>query len=65
MEIALSLGLPNPHLDIRMDMKTPGLTNLVEHATLTYDYPQERAIDGYEKLLYDAIEGDQSSLYPC
>ena len=41
-------------------MKTPGLTNLVEHATLTYDYPQERAIDGYEKLLYDAIEGDQS-----
>ena len=51
---------PNPHLDIRMDMKTPGLTNLVEHATLTYDYPQERAIDGYEKLLYDAIEGDQS-----
>ena len=51
---------PNPHLDIRMDMKTPGLTDLVEHATLTYDYPQERAIDGYEKLLYDAIEGDQS-----
>ena len=47
-----------------MDMKTPGLTNLVEHATLTYDYPQERAIDGYEKLLYDAIEGDQP-LYPC
>ena len=51
---------PNPHLDIRMDMKAPGLNNDVEMATLSYDYPQERAIDGYEKLLYDAIEGDQS-----
>ena len=51
---------PNPHLDIRMDMKTPGLTDGVELATLTYDYPQDRAIDGYEKLLYDAINGDQS-----
>ena len=40
---------PNPHLDIRMDMKTPGLTDGVELATLTYDYPQDRAIDGYEK----------------
>ena len=29
-------------------------------ATLTFDYPQERAIDGYEKLLYDAINSDQS-----
>ena len=51
---------PNPHLDIRMDMKAPGLNDDVEMATLSYDYPQERAIDGYEKLLYDAIEGDQS-----
>ena len=51
---------PNPHLDIRMDIKSPGLNDELELATLTYDYPQERAIDGYEKLLYDAIEGDQS-----
>ena len=32
----------------------------MELATLTHAYPQERAIDGYEKLLYDAISGNQS-----
>ena len=51
---------PNPHLDIRMDIKSPGLGDELEQATLTHDYPQDRAIDGYEKLLYDAINGDQS-----
>ena len=51
---------PNPHLDIRMDIKSPGLGDNLELATLTHAYPQDRAIDGYEKLLYDAIQGDQS-----
>ena len=51
---------PNPHLDIRMDIKSPGLNNDLEEATLTHAYPQDRAIDGYEKLLYDALNGDQS-----
>ena len=51
---------PNPHLDIRMDIKSPGLSDELELATLTHDYPQERAVDGYEKLLYDAINCDQS-----
>ena len=51
---------PNPHLDIRMDIKSPGLNDDLERATLTHAYPQERAIDGYEKLLFDAINGDQS-----
>ena len=51
---------PNPHLDIRMDIKSPGLSDTLELATLTHNYPQDRAIDGYEKLLYDAIQGDQS-----
>ena len=51
---------PNPHLDIRMDIKSPGLNDDLELATLTHAYPQDRAIDGYEKLLYDAIQGDQS-----
>ena len=51
---------PNPHLDIRLDIKSPGLGDSLEPATLTHDYPQDRAIDGYEKLLYDAINGDQS-----
>ena len=51
---------PNPHLDIRMDIKSPGLGDNLELATLTHAYPEERAVDGYEKLLYDAIKGDQS-----
>ena len=51
---------PNPHLDIRMDIKSPGLNDDLELATLTHAYPQDRAIDGYEKLLFDAINGDQS-----
>ena len=52
---------PNPHLDIRMEIKSPGLNDDLELATLSHDYPQERAIDGYEKLLKDAINGNQSS----
>jgi len=51
---------PNPHFDIRIDVKSPGLTEDVELATLTHRYPEERAVDGYEKLLYDAISGNQS-----
>ena len=51
---------PNPHLDIRMDIKSPGLADDLELATLTHAYPEHRAVDGYEKLLYDAINGDQS-----
>jgi len=51
---------PNPHLDIRMDIKSPGLDDNLELATLTHDYPQDRAVDGYEKLLFDAINCDQS-----
>ena len=51
---------PSPHLDIRMDIKAPGLNDDLERATLTHPYPQDRAIDGYEKLLYDALHGDQS-----
>lgn len=51
---------PNPHLDIRMDIKSPGLDDTLELATLTHAYPEDRAVDGYEKLLYDAINRDQS-----
>ena len=51
---------PHPHLDIRMDIKSPGLVDNLERATLTHAYPEDRAIDGYEKLLHDAINGDQS-----
>ena len=44
-----------------MEIKSPGLNDDLELATLSHDYPQERAIDGYEKLLRDAINGNQSS----
>jgi glucose-6-phosphate 1-dehydrogenase len=51
---------PHAHLDIMMDIKTPGMGDGVEPATLTHRYPDWLGVDGYEKLLYDAIEGDQS-----
>ena len=51
---------PDPHLDIRVDIKSPGFNEELELATLTHKYPEDRAVDGYEKLIYDAINGDQS-----
>ena len=51
---------PHAHLDIQIDVKSPGLGDSVELATLTHRYPDWLGVDGYEKLLYDAIEGDQS-----
>ena len=51
---------PDPHLDMQIDIKSPGLNDNVEPAILQYHYPVEKAVDGYEKLLYDAINGDQS-----
>ena len=50
---------PDPHLDIKIDMKVPGLDDTVEAATLTYDYSND-AMDGYVRLLYDALHHDQS-----
>jgi glucose-6-phosphate 1-dehydrogenase len=51
---------PHAHLDIMMDIKTPGMGDGVEPATLTHRYPDWLGVDGYEKLLYDSINGDQS-----
>ena len=51
---------PYAHLDIRIDVKSPGLGDNVEEATLTHRYPDWLGVDGYEKLLYDAINNDQS-----
>jgi glucose-6-phosphate 1-dehydrogenase len=51
---------PDPHLDMRIDIKAPGLNDRVEPAILQYHYPLEKSVDGYEKLLYDAIYKDQS-----
>ena len=47
------------HLDIRIDVKSPGLNDNVEPATLTHRYPDWLGVDGYEKLFFD-INGDQS-----
>jgi len=51
---------PHAHLDIQIDVKSPGLGDSVELATLTHRYPDWLGVDGYEKLLYDAIGADQS-----
>jgi len=51
---------PDPHLDMRIDIKSPGLNDNVESALLQYHYPVEKVIDGYVKLFYDAITEDQS-----
>ena len=51
---------PDPHLDMRIDIKSPGLNDKVEPAILQYYYPTDKAVDGYEKLFYDAIHEDQS-----
>ena len=51
---------PHAHLDVRIDVKSPGLNDDVEEATLTHRYPDWLGVDGYEKLLFDAINGDQS-----
>ena len=51
---------PHAHLDIQIDVKSPGLSDSVELATLTHRYPDWLGVDGYEKLLHDAISVDQS-----
>jgi glucose-6-phosphate 1-dehydrogenase len=51
---------PHAHLDVQIDVKSPGLGDSVELATLTHRYPDWLGVDGYEKLLHDSIEGDQS-----
>tara|TARA_R110002020_G_scaffold3330_6_gene15042 strand:+ start:2455 stop:3795 length:1341 start_codon:yes stop_codon:yes gene_type:complete len=51
---------PHAHLDIQIDVKSPGLGEDVEKATLTHRYPDWLGVDGYEKLLYDALNADQS-----
>tara|TARA_A100001201_G_scaffold123059_1_gene106937 strand:- start:4732 stop:6102 length:1371 start_codon:yes stop_codon:yes gene_type:complete len=51
---------PHAHLDIQIDVKSPGLGEEVEKATLTHRYPDWLGVDGYEKLFFDAINNDQS-----
>ena len=45
---------------MRIDIKAPGLDDKVESGLLQFHYPTEKAVDGYERLLYDAISKDQS-----
>ena len=50
---------PRPHLDIRIDIKAPGIDEKVQNATLSFNYP-DGALDGYVRLLYDVLSEDQS-----
>ena len=52
---------PHPHFDIRIDMKAPGFKNDVETGNLDPIATQIGCVDGYEKLLYDACDDDQSN----
>lgn len=52
---------PDPSLNISIDIKSPGLYNKVETALLSHKYPTENSSEGYVKLLYDAINNDQSN----
>jgi glucose-6-phosphate 1-dehydrogenase len=51
---------PHAHLDIQIGVKSPGLSDGVELATLTHRYPDWLGVDGYEKLLFDSVNDDQS-----
>ena len=46
---------PHAHLDIQIDVKSPGMSEEVELAPLTHRYPDWLGVDGYEKLLYDTL----------
>ena len=50
---------PQPHLDIRIDLKEPGLEERVQTGTLKVDYPTG-SLDGYSRLIYDALHNDQA-----
>jgi len=50
---------PDAHLDLRIDIKSPGLEEKVEPAVLSHAYP-DGALDGYVRLLYEALNQDQS-----
>ena len=39
---------PHAHLDIQIDVKSPGMSEEVELATLTHRYPDWLGVDGYE-----------------
>ena len=50
---------PQAHLDIQLEIKAPGLDEKVQSAALTFNYP-DGALDGYVRLLHDAMRADQS-----
>ena len=50
---------PDPHLDIQIEIKAPGLEQKTQSAALTFAYP-DGALDGYVRLIHDALKGDQS-----
>ena len=52
---------PHAHLDIQIDVKSPGMSEEVELATLTHRYPDWLGVDGYEKLLYDTLQINHTS----
>lgn len=54
---------PDPAIVLRLWMKQPGLAMHIEERSVEFPYlsnPELRLPDAYEKILYDAIVGDQT-----
>ena len=47
---------PDPHLDIQIEIKAPGLEQKTQSAALTFAYP-DGALDGYVRLIHDCTKG--------
>lgn len=56
---------PNESISVRFLVKRPGFTEELIEKELTFAYPlqQERLPDAYERVLFDALRGDQT-LFP-
>ena len=55
---------PNEGISLDLVVKEPGLNNTMVHKALNFDYETafkaDQHIDAYERVLLDAINGDQS-----
>lgn len=56
---------PNESISVRFWVKRPGFTDELIEKELSFSYPlqQERLPDAYERVLFDALRGDQT-LFP-
>jgi glucose-6-phosphate 1-dehydrogenase len=54
---------PQEGITLHLQAKRPGIKNTVDNADMDFDYARafsERPIDAYERVIVDAIRGDQT-----